>query len=69
VTHAASYSFTQASRIRQSKLPRKNPDLILLSFSLNNLQGTRGGIPKVGSQESRAEPTPIAVKAGLAETQ
>lgn len=49
-------------------LPR-NPDLILLSFSFNNLEGTRGGIPKVGSQESCAELAPIAVQAGLAETQ
>lgn len=49
-------------------LPR-NPDLILLSFSFNNLEGARGGIPNVGSQESRAGPAPMVVKAGLAETQ
>lgn len=49
-------------------LPR-NPDLILLSFSFNNLEGTREGILKVGSQKSRAGPAPISVKAGLAETQ
>lgn len=46
-----------------------DPDLILLSLSLNNLEETRGGNTKVGSQESRAGPAPIAPKAGLAVTQ
>lgn len=58
----------------------QEPDLILLSLSFSNLEdgggwGTwgwgrgkkRGGIPKVGSQESRArqEAAALAVKAGL----
>lgn len=60
--------YLPAHQIWESMLPR-NPDLILLSFSFNNLEGARGGIPNVGSQESCAEPAPMVVKAGLAETQ
>lgn len=59
----------------------QEPDLILLSLSFSNLEDgvggcgrwgwrrgkKRGGIPKVGSQESRArqEAAALAVKAGL----
>lgn len=46
--------------------PWPNPVILFLQ---QPRRGTRGGISKVGSQESRAEPAPLAVKAGLAQTQ
>ncbi|KAJ7994872.1 hypothetical protein DPEC_G00253970 [Dallia pectoralis] len=43
----------------------QSPMLILLPSPFNNLEGTGGGIPNVGRQESRAEPRFCSRESGL----